>query len=779
MQAMCVLLWWCTPARAGLAEQAAVQSLRSGLGSQAVIVTDPTSGAASALRGLTAPLADGRAHPGEAAVAWMQAHGEAFGLRRGVDDLRLRRVEARRAGRSRITIDQYYAGLPVVGASSRALVDAEGALIGLSSGVRAGIALDPVPAVSEAAAVARVATALGALLSEQPGQARLAIRVADDGDRLAYEVTIMARDGRPTRSWVDATDGAPIVLDAGVANAAGLVYEIDPLGPLVSHPLPGLGGLTTLASGLLRVEDSVNSPAVADGQGDFPYPPADVHFDQVNAYYHASHFLQDFLVGHLGATPLSESLLVRVQFRTDPFVAFTSGRFVYLGQPIVGFVHEVARATDLVVHETTHAVLYDNDVQPTGLRREAGALHEALADYFAAAVTNDPGIGEWLYIPFPRGATRVDQPLPFWNYANYDQAGFAGGDAASPWGNGMILSATLWDLRQRIGDSADSLVVEAIDLLPSSPMWGQLANAMLVSDLTLHGGRFQSEIANAFIRRGVRGAIEASIAVVGPNTLPPGQEGTFTTSACCGGLTGRYEWRARFWCRGEPCGDAVAVGSGPTLTLALDNDVELRVQVIGPWGDTLLSAPHFVGVRVPELTVFGPLRAPVGMAAEWSARISAVGPARVDWTRRYRTNNGAVVENLGTHDALRFAPSGPFELTARLLDGLGRVTTRVIQVETFTPAVVPERLLELAAVTRWDAGARIAQTRFELPSSGMLDARVYDVRGQERAVVAVGALPAGAHVVQWDLSPLESGVYFMHVRLAGVPDMTRRLVIVR
>lgn len=765
------------PARAGLREQAAVQELRAALGPSAVVVTDPERSQAIALRGLAVPLAGGRTTPGPAAARWMLEHAESFGLRPGRDGIRVRGVEHRSGGLTRVTLEQEWGGLPVVGAESRALVDAHGVLVGLASGVRPDLELGTTPSVLPGEAIATAATALGLRLSDHPGEARLAIRADESGERLAWEVTLLS-DGRPVRSWIDALDGRVVVLDDGIAHAAGLVFESDPRGPLVRVPLAGLAPGSPLESSLLRVEDVLNAPAQPSPEGDFLYTSDQPEFDQVNVYHHVSHFLQDVLVGRLGMAPLAESLLVRVQFRTDPFVAFTSGRFVFLGRPITGFVHEVSRATDLIVHEATHAVLYANDIQPTSLRREAGALHEGLADYFAAMVTGDPAIGEWLYLPFPSGATRVDMPLPLWHMSNYDHVSFAGGEAASPWGNGMILSSALWDLRGRIGESADSLVLESLDLLPSAPQWGHLANALILADALHHGGRFSDDISLALSRRGIRGAIEAGIAIVGPNTVVPGSEGHFTSTACCGGLPGAYEWRARAWCRAGDCSVFEVVGTGPDLTIRPDVDLELSLRVIGPWGDTLHSAPFFVGVRMPEIMIEGPRRLPRDVPGVWWARVSALGPSRVDWTRRLRVA-GSLTELLGAREEIRFAPPAPFDLTAKLTDALGRTVTQTIAVETFVPGSVPDTPRTLSSHTTFDTGAHSARTRFELPAPGRIQADLYDVRGRLRARIADAQAPRGLYFVDWDAAPLESGMYFLRLRVSGSGARTERFAVIR
>ena len=150
-------------------------------------------------------------------------------------------------------------------------------------------------------------------------------------------------------------------------------------------------------------------------------------------------------------------------------------------------------------------MLYGFGVQPGGVRGEASALHEGLADYFAAAITNDPAIGEWAYLVFPNGVTRVDQPAPPWDYAHYDHVAFGGGGASSSWGNSMILSSGLWDLRSQVGAASDSLVLESLAYLPTVPDWSQFANAMLQADIDHHDGHYSAAIVQQFVHRKILG----------------------------------------------------------------------------------------------------------------------------------------------------------------------------------------------------------------------------------------------------------------------------------
>src|SRR5262249_49873022 len=163
----------------------------------------------------------------------------------------------------------------------------------------------------------------------------------------------------------------------------------------------------------------------------------------------------------------------------EPAVAITDGRYVLLGREIVGYTHDASLSHDVIYHELTHALLYGLGILPGGPKNEAGAIHEGLADYFAAALTGAPAIGEWEYLRSPAGVTRVDQPAPPWDVDHFDRVSYGGAPPGTGWANGMILSSALWDLRGRIDAAADSLVLESLAYLPTVPTWGQLANALL------------------------------------------------------------------------------------------------------------------------------------------------------------------------------------------------------------------------------------------------------------------------------------------------------------
>ena len=748
------------PAHAGLGERLGVQRLVDELPAGIALVADPASDAVQALRGLDVPLARATQDAGGAAMRWLLERSAAFGLDTLEDALVVERVERLRDRAQRVLVRQTWRGLPVDGGDARLVISTTGRLRAVASNFRPGLSPRDAPRIGRDEAVLRSADKLSASLARAPAEANLWVRRDGGTDRFAWRVRVELADGRPATCWVDATTGELLSLDEGIVHAVGLVYPTDPRQPLAEEPLERLTAGPGLTNHAFVVEDQLYPLVTPLGpDGDYRYAPTAGGFDQVNAYWHCDRFLHGFL-GNLGYAGPPESLLVRVNAPLDPNVALTSGRFVYYGRPIVGFSREPSRANDILYHELTHALLYGAGIEPGGTRREAGALHEGLADLLAAAYTGDPAIGEWLYLPFPNGATRVDQPANPWNANNYDRLSYAGAPIGSSWANGMILSGAVWDLRGVIGSACDSLVLESLDYLPTVPSWAHFANAMLQADEDHHATRFRDAIVAALANRAIRGAVTMPARIAGPTFLSPGTSGVFLAEPCCG-TQQSYDWSARAWCRGAPCEDWHELGTGPELTASFEEDTELRLGLQSPWGDRL-ETTRFVGVRPPSVMVVGPRRLVQRGGATWTARATGMGPLRVQWQRKWRRPISPL-EYLGEGLAQSFAADTAFDLTVTLLDGLGRVTREQVLVETFVDRPPPSPAGLLLVSQRADARAHAMETSIQLPHTGRLSLVVYDVRGRARARLWDGAATAGSHVVRWDAGSLEPGIYLLRV----------------
>jgi hypothetical protein len=375
---------------------------------------------------------------------------------------------------------------------------------------------------------------------------------------------------------------------------------------------------------------------------------------------------------------------------------------------------------------------------------------------------------------FPNGVTRVDQPTPPWDMAHYDRVGFGGGGASSPWGNGMILASTLWDLRQRIGAACDSLVLESLVYLPTVPTWGNFANALFLADQDHHASRYWTAIGEVLSRRGITGTASASIS--GPAASRPNETAEFRALPCCSGVVGHYGWRARRWCRGRPCEPWQDVGDGQTLRTSFVEDTELQLSVASPFGgrDT---ASMLVHVRAPFVALVGPTRVTRDTPGTWTARIVAMSPWSVMFERRWLPGTTAdPVQAQGT--SVTFTAEASFVLTATVRDALGRPVSTQLQVEAVTGRPPPSSSEALRLTQSVDA-ARAAETRVELAQATSVRVAVYDIRGRERLRLADGSSPRGERVIRWDATILESGIYFVRAATTTGHSAVLRFVVIR
>ena len=67
---------------------------------------------------------------------------------------------------------------------------------------------------------------------------------------------------------------------------------------------------------------------------------------------------------------------------------------------------------------------------------------------------------------------------------------------------------------------------------------------------------------------------------------------------------------------------------------------------------------------------------------------------------------------------------------------------------------------------------------FDLPQSGIVTLKVYDVLGREVAVLTSGNYPAGSFKTRWEAIGFSSGVYFYKIQ-AGTYFETKKLILLR
>ena len=581
-------------------------------------------------------------------------------------------------------ISQIYHGLPVLGAQVRVVLSADDRVRFVNGRFLEDLE-SPLAATrtqQEAFALARDTLRLVGASWQLAGE--LAVTRLASGDHLVWVVGVHDARGTPTSQvLVDATQGVVLEVADLACHAPGLVYPTDPRAPLEERALAGWAGdSTTLLHTKFSVEARQLAPLVVPDH-DFRFPdghPYAGRRPEVNAYWHAQRYLDDFL-GGLGYVGPPEPLVLRVGEPLDPYVAFTSGRFVFLGAAIPGLSRDAALTDDILAHELQHAVTYGFGVSASGPQREALALHEGVSDFMAACVTGDPSIGEWAYVSFPGGVTRVDRPASTFRYSNYDRVAFGGVATGSGWANGMILSGALWDLRAMIGPMTERLVLRSLSMLPESPEWSHFVNAMAEADLELTGGANAASITQAFTAREILGRLTVSI--TGPRAAGPGVSVSYAASVE-GVTTQPVIWNVRRYCGNVPCADWEIVGTGPSLTYSETTDYELRASIDGLLGRA--EDVRFIDVLLPTLTVAGAPTVVEGETQAYRADVGGVGPMGYEWWRTF-SRLGALRERIGSGPSVNVRADAAYLLECRVTDALGRRVGRSVLVPLLTLAI--------------------------------------------------------------------------------------------
>lgn len=209
------------------------------IGAQGAGVRVGPAGAVRSLSGLRGPARAGT--PEEAALAFLRENRDWL----GVDPAELRLELLRESGGLRhLLFQQVHRGLPVEFARLKLHLGQAGEVLGMQSGYRPGLALDPVPAVSAAQAAAVVAADAGAS-SVGPGELVFYPRWQGGELRLAWR--LRAGGGARWVYYVDAKDGTVLFRYDEIRHQCqtqgtihGEVFDVDPNstpGPVL-RPMP-------------------------------------------------------------------------------------------------------------------------------------------------------------------------------------------------------------------------------------------------------------------------------------------------------------------------------------------------------------------------------------------------------------------------------------------------------------------------------------------------------------------------------------------------------------
>jgi hypothetical protein len=235
----------------------------------------------------------------------------------------------------------------------------------------------------------------------------------------------------------------------------------------------------------------------------FVYGRADDRFEQVMGYYwitESQKYIQRLGFGVWRRPINMVSQQVRInQWGLDNSFATDKKAELRFGK---GGVDD-AEDAEVILHEYGHAIHFSQSATFYG-SREAGAIGEGFADYWALTVSNvlaptpdAPCIADWDSVSYtstvPHCLRRTDLNMHY--PADFDPARIHR--------SGQIWSRALWDIRQRLGNvRADTIILEAQFGFPGTTMKA-LATATVAAAQQLYGAAEAKVVQKAFADRGI------------------------------------------------------------------------------------------------------------------------------------------------------------------------------------------------------------------------------------------------------------------------------------
>jgi hypothetical protein len=419
-----------------------------------------------------------------------------------------------------LRMEQTVGGVPVFGSEVSAHVAADGRPLLVQADVwpveGARTAPDVAAGPARAAAVAWISDDDDPAPAESKPPVLVVLPEGRRG-RLAWRVDVRT-DADSARVFVDAADGAVLRADSlrVAADGKGAVFDPNPVYTLRdgslrdakdadSAKLTAARRIVTLprldGTGYLRGQwadaTATQDPTSSVSLDWSSVTRSDPAFEQVMAYYHvdrAQQRLQDLGITNANAQAqrVDAHAMTADQSYFDAF-----NNVIRLGD---GGVDDGEDA-DIIRHEYGHAIQFAQ-VRDWGVTEEGAAMGEGFGDFHAASYHSgdplfDPLVASWDATSY----SKADPPY----LRRVDETKHYPEDIKSePHADGEIWSRFLWDLRALVGDD-DSLrlVVESHFLLTPSAKFPQGANAVLLTNESLRGGKDDVAIRDLLEARGL------------------------------------------------------------------------------------------------------------------------------------------------------------------------------------------------------------------------------------------------------------------------------------
>lgn len=222
----------------------------------------------------------------------------------------------------------------------------------------------------------------------------------------------------------------------------------------------------------------------------------DSRADEVNLFYHVNR-IHDYFRGRFGFGGTDYTMRAWAHVGTDyPNAFYDPGTgYVYFGDGDGSTLRNMARSDDVVYHEYAHGVC--DHILDLPYVLESGAMSEGYADYFASSFTNDPIMGQWVFVD-PKDQRDLEQdgvghkpghnmryddqgirntyldPAPandWWALGAGVQPSHELDDTYNDGGwvhhNSQIVAGGLWDMRNALGQTkADRIIFESLFFWP-------------------------------------------------------------------------------------------------------------------------------------------------------------------------------------------------------------------------------------------------------------------------------------------------------------------------